>query len=311
MSKRLILMILTLCLVVNSLAMGVWAEETVPEETETVTRLPNECGEGITWSFEGTTLTIEGSGTMDDFQEDAAPWQAHKDEIEKVIIKGGVTYIGAYAFKNYDAVKTVEFGKGLYEIGKEAFASCDGLEKIWLPSSFKVFGEGCLQSCKNLKEIHSEGRFPSFRQNCLWDTHATIYYPAESPWGTEYIAQLEDAFKGRIQFLAEDGTDHYVPTEPEETAAETTAPVTEPETEPPTDPVIIETEAPVTEVPAQPETQAPETELPTEPAATEATQSQEDEGLTISTGLIIVAAVLAGLGLGALIFGRKKGKYSR
>lgn len=307
MSKRLILLILALSLV---LMVPVFAEETVPQTTEPVTRLPGECGEGITWEFADGVLTVTGDGAMDDFAENAAPWVEHKDAIEKLAVKGGLTYIGAYAFKDCDALKEISFGSALYEIGKEAFASCDGLEKVYLPASFKVFGEGSFQSCKNLKEFHCEGRFPSFRQNCLWDTHATIYYPAENPWSTEYIAQLEEAFKGRIRFLASDGTDHYDPTEPatepeetvpETTAAETTAP--------------METEPPVTETPTEAATEAPTqvpTEAPTEPEETVPVQEMPEETGGLHIGFVIVIAVLAGLGLGALIFGRrKKGKYTR
>lgn len=313
MKKRILLMLLALCLMLTAMVPLVSATE--PEETAPVTevtREPNECGAGITWAFSGGVLTITGDGVMDDFEENAAPWQAHKDEIEEVLIEGDLTYIGAYAFKDYDSLLAVSFGDALYEIGKEAFASCDGLSVIWLPESFKIFGESSFQSCKNLEEIHCSGRFPSFRQNSMWDTYVTIYYPAEKPWGTEYIQQLEEAFKGRVEFLASDGTDHYepteAPTEPEETVPETTVPETVPPTE--TEPPM--TEAPATEAPTaavETETRPEETEAPAETETTPVEAEEEAGG--ISTGLIIVGAVLIGLGLGFVLFGRKKGKYAR
>lgn len=312
MNKRFLLKILALCLAVFTLTGLVFAEETEPAETETeVTRLPNECGEGITWEFSEGKLTVTGDGAMDDFAEKGAPWQEYQDEIREVNIQGKLTYIGAYAFKDCDSLLKVNFGSAVYEIGTEAFASCDGLETIRLPAGFKVFGEGSFMSCKGLKEIHCEGRFPSFRQNCLWDTYTKIYYPADNPWSTEYIQQLEEAFKGRVEFLASDGTDHYEPTEaatePEETVPETTVPET---TAP------AETEPPVTEEPTEAPTQAPtepeitETAEVTEPEETEPAAEEEEKG-GIHIGFVIVLAVLAGLGLGALIFGRKKGKYAR
>jgi hypothetical protein len=318
--KKIVLSLLMLALLVSFVpaAYATEPENTVPETTGPV-RAENECGEGITWAFADGVLTIRGDGEMDDFEEGHAPWQAHKDEIEEVIIEGKLTYIGSYAFKDFDNLLAVSFGEDLYEIGTEAFRSCDGLNAIWLPESFKVFGEGSFQSCKNLKEIHCSGRFPSFRQNCLWDTYVTIYFPAEKPWGTEYIQQLEEAFKGRVEFLASDGSDPYeptepapeteAPTEPEETVPETTAPV---ETEEPTMPILImprPTEAPETEPPA-------ETGEQTEPAAepeeetVPVPEAPEKKG-GIHIGIVIVAAVLAGLGLGCLIFGRKKGRYQR
>lgn len=320
--KKLLTLLLALVMVLGIVPMAFAAEiEETAEPTEIV-RAPDECGEGITWEFDGGVLYIRGDGAMDDFEEGKEPWRAHKDKIEEVLIEGKLTYIGAYAFKDYDALLAVGFGDALYEIGKEAFRSCDGLSSIWLPESFKIFGEASFQSCKNLKEIHCAGRFPSFRQNSMWDTYVTIYYPAAKPWDVELIAQLEEAFKGRIQFLASDGTDHYVPTEPteepEETVPETTVPVTEaPETEVPETEVPAETQAPVTEAPAteaateatsEPAEDAQETVPATEPEAEEAPETEKGG---FPWGLAIVGAVLAGLGIGFLIFGGKKGKYQR
>jgi hypothetical protein len=318
--KKLFMMLLALATVLSAMPAAFATEtEEATEATEAV-RAENECGEGITWEFDGGVLYIRGDGQMDDFEDGTAPWQAHKDETEEVIIEGKLTYIGAYAFKDFDALMAVDFGAALYEIGKEAFRSCDALEAVWLPASFKVFGEGSFQSCKNLKEIHSSGRFPSFRQNSMWDTYVTIYFPAERPWGVQYIQQLEEAFKGRVEFLASDGTDPYDPdasTEPEETVSETTEAATEPP---------AETAAPVTEpeetaAPTQAEMEAEEqTELPTEYEEETAAETapEQNDGQTsgngkggISTGLIIVGAVLIGVGIGSVLFGRKKGKYVR
>ena len=296
-------------------ALPVSAEEvTEPAAAE---RAPGYCGEAILWEYADGLLTITGAGEMDDFPE-GAPWEVHKEEIEKVIISGGITYVGANAFRDYDQLKEVEFGSAVYEIGEYAFFSCDGLTVIRLPASFKVFGPSSFMGCTNLKEFHCEGKFPSFKQNCLWDTYAKIYFPADRPWGVEYIRQLEEAFKGRIEFLASDGTDPYVPTEPaEETQIPTEAP-----TEAPTE---IPTEAPTT---VPPVTQAPEEEAappilimpaPTQPQETEGGVTEPlvimpapQEKERSKTGFIIIGCVGAFLLLGTLVFGgKKKGRYSR
>lgn len=317
--KKLLTMLLALALTLGAVPVVFATETEEATEATEIVRAPDECGEGITWSFDGTVLTIRGDGEMDDFEEGKAPWQAHKDEIEEVLIEGKLTYIGSFAFKDYDSLLAVGFGDALYEIGREAFHSCDGLSSIWLPESFKVFGESSFQSCKGLKEIHCAGRFPTFRQNSMWDTYVTIYYPADKPWKVENIQQLEEAFKGRVEFLASDGTDHYeptepvpeteAPTEPEETVPETMVPETEAPTDPPMvimpKPTEAETE-PETEPETKPET--PETEAATEPV-TQQTPEKKSGGLII--GFAIVAAVLGGLGMGFLIFGRKKGKFQR
>lgn len=293
-------------------ALPVSAEEAT--EPTNVERAPGYCGDAIMWSYEEGTLTITGAGQMDDFPE-GTPWEAHKDEIQKVVISGGITYVGAWSFCDYDKLTEVEFGKDVYEIGERAFFSCDGLTSISLPASFKVFGPSSFMGCSKLTEIHCEGKFPSFRQNCLWDTWCKIYFPAERPWGVEYIAQLEEAFHGRIEFLASDGTDPYVPTEPTEA---TEAPTEEPTTVPPT--TEPPTEAPTTTPPTEEVTEPEATEAPEEeptapiliaPRPTEPAKEEEKGGSKIP--LIIFAVVAIFLIGGSLIFGggRKKGKYSR
>lgn len=293
-------------------ALPVSAEEAT--EPTNVERAPGYCGDAIMWSYEEGTLTITGAGQMDDFPE-GTPWEAHKDEIQKVVISGGITYVGAWSFCDYDKLTEVEFGKDVYEIGERAFFSCDGLTSISLPASFKVFGPSSFMGCSKLTEIHCAGKFPSFRQNCLWDTWCKIYFPADRPWGVEYIAQLEDAFHGRIEFLASDGTDPYVPTEPTEA---TEAPTEEPTTVPPT--TEPPTEAPTTTPPTEEVTEPEATEAPEEeptapiliaPRPTEPAEEEEKGGSKIP--LIIFAVVAIFLIGGSLIFGggRKKGKYSR
>lgn len=311
MKKRLFTTITVLCLMFSVLAFQAGATETT--EPTNVPRDPGYCGETMTWEYKDGTLTIIGTGGMDDFPE-GAPWAQHKDEVTELVLSDGITYIGANAFRDFDALKTADFGSDLYEMGKEAFLSCDALTTVYLPASFKVFGESCFMSCKNLTEFHCEGRFPSFRQNCLWDTYATIYFPAERPWGVEYIRQLEEAFNGRIEFLASDGSDPYEPTEATEpteapTEPETTPPTTEVPTEPVTEPTEVPTEPTVTETTAAPETEpdtrASEPESPTEP--------EKDGSGSGWTGFLIIGIVAALLLAGALIFGRggKRGKYAR
>ena len=81
--KRLLSLFLLLCL----LAVPVWAEEI---ETSGI------CGEDMTWEYIDGELTIEGTGAMDDFEEDA-PWVDFKYEMKRVVLKGEVEYIGAHA----------------------------------------------------------------------------------------------------------------------------------------------------------------------------------------------------------------------
>ena len=266
----------------------------------------------FTWTLSGNTLTITGTGAMEDFAEDA-PWLPYASEIQKVVFTGGVTYVAANAFADYDTITEVDFGDAMYELGKRSFYSCDGLTRLDMPASFKVFGEDSLRACSRLTEIHCQGRFPSFRLNSLWDTYAKIYFPADRPWSVELIGQLEEAFHGRIEFLASDGTDPYVPTEETEAPTEETTEETSAPTEEPTEETTVETTLPVTEdtlppttAPAEPETTLPETTLPRETEAAENAGS----GSAVTVILAAVAMVLCLLGIIVLLFRlRRGGRY--
>ncbi len=323
MKKRIAIILLAVCLLL-ALPMGALADEaeTASEETTVQTdfdemleatteppRAENQCGDDVFWTYSAGTLTISGTGAMDDLYE-VVPWDAYRDEITHIVFTGGVTYIGAHSFTDYDALLAVDFGDALVEIGYEAFRSCDGLTVIELPKSFKIFGEESFQSCSKLKEIHCNGAFPSFRQNCLWDTYANIIFPADAPWSVKYIAELEEAFHGRIEFLASDGTDPYVPTEATEaTTEETTAPTTEETTAATTEMTEVTTAATVettaeTVEQTQPETTAPETEpettAPTEP-------SEEEKGSSLLLPIIAILCILVAV-LFSIFSGEKKKK---
>lgn len=304
--KRTIALFLLLA---SLLALPVWASDTEDVSNEGDGIL---CGENMSWFVDGTTLTVSGKGEMYDFEFGKAPWQDFKDSLTKVVLEDGITQVGAYAFTDFDKLTQVDFGSELVKIGPFAFSSCDGLNSISLPKTFKKFGERCFNACTGLKEIHCAGSFPRFDDSCLWDTYCKIYFPAEAPWSVILIEDLENAFQGRIEFLASDGTDPYTPTEATEPII-TTAPPTE-TTEAPTE---AETTLPVTETVTEPETTVETTAAPTEEETTAdtretflmgATETETQKPTKEKThsggkmGLLLVIATLAVIGLGALVF---------
>ncbi len=259
-------------------------------------------GENMTWRFDGETLTISGAGKMDDCAE-GAPWHTYRQQVKKLVLTGGITYIGANAFTDFDALTEIDFGDKLHEVGKQAFSGCDGLVDITMPASFKIFGEEAFRGCKNLKTITCLGRFPSFRLNCLWDVYVKILYPAENNWPVSEVQNLEKAFKGRIEFLTTDGTDPNPPQDPT-TAPETTPQTTPEPTTPPTTPAPETTPGPTETVPVPtlppqttPELTAPPetTPAPTEPVPDAPQGKARDRWL----GAAIILAVLSLGGMGA------------
>ncbi|MBR6050441.1 MAG: leucine-rich repeat protein, partial [Clostridia bacterium] len=90
-----------------------------------------KCGENLTWTLDGNTLTISGTGAMYDYEnsfEDAAlnaPWRSIADaQIRTIVVDEGVTYIGSYAFTQMGLVTSVTLPDSLEGLGYGAFWGC-------------------------------------------------------------------------------------------------------------------------------------------------------------------------------------------
>lgn len=312
MKKRKFAGILAAMLLLLALSPAAYAEETeATEETEeTVEKIETPsskqtsgtCGDGLTWEFSGTTLTITGSGEM----AEGASW-AGQDRIKTVILTGGVTTVAAGAFEDCENLTAVDFGDSLKEIHEGAFRDCTGLTAISLPKTFRLFGAESFYGCTGLETIHCAGGMPSFKSSCLWTgNYITIYYPTNNPWPAESMQILADNFGGRLEMIAASSDTpqppvvraETVPVETEPATVPTTAPTLPPETVP-----VVTTEATVPET-----TQAAETTeavvytLPT--MATQPVETEEPETESLSGGIIaviLIVAVLTFFIVGALI----------
>lgn len=106
------------------------------------------CGTGVNWSLDNQgVLTIGGEGEMNNFtnptQTDATlpSWNPWKNKIKKVVIEGGVAFVGNYAFYEYDNLEDVVFGEGVKRLGNRVFFGCTGLKKLELPESMEQIGD--------------------------------------------------------------------------------------------------------------------------------------------------------------------------
>ncbi len=342
MKNRILMLLLAACMLLTLLPVGAFAEETEDSLLDTKT---GTCGEGITWTLQDGTLTVSGSGEMDN----GAPWAEYENRIERLVLTGGITKIGDAAFYDCDRLEQIDFGDSLVEIGKQAFYGCDDLTLIHLPATFRKFGEECFRACNSLQRVYCDGGMPRFEKSCLWtDNYISVFYPTNYAWPQESVSQLVSNFGGRLgihmgnyddSVLAEleaPGEAEEAPkatteateeTEAEaaEAAEETTAATEAPTEAPETLPAIILTEPPTeapetTEVPTEAPTEVPTeipTELPTEPEATEA-MSLEEAAETLEgkswIGLVMIGGVLTFLISGAVIFRsatKKNGRYKR
>ena len=77
-----------------------------------------------------TSLTVYGSGTMQDYTADNQPWNAIKGQLTSITVQNTVTSIGNYAFE--DAVKITSFTiqSSITKLGNYAFHGCSKLTSI-------------------------------------------------------------------------------------------------------------------------------------------------------------------------------------
>jgi len=122
------------------------------------------CGENLTWTLDDTgTLTISGTGEMDDYGFENDPtWYAHCDDILKVVIKSGVTTIGAYAFNSCYELKTVTIPDSVTIIGEDAFSWCESLTSVTIPESVTEIGDYAFDYCMSLEGILVDADNPQY-----------------------------------------------------------------------------------------------------------------------------------------------------
>ena len=143
----------------------------------------------ISWSVANGTLTISGTGAMNDYSSpEEVPWyvpcvqdyiESEEGIITTVVIESGVKTLGSYAFyylrhmtsisvpetvtkigercfDHCESVKEIEILGEVYEVGDYAFSTCTSLETIQLAGKSKYFGklgEYVFYNCSSLRSI--------------------------------------------------------------------------------------------------------------------------------------------------------------
>jgi hypothetical protein len=88
------------------------------------------------------TLVISGSGAMEDYGKEKAPWYDYRSDIKNITLSEGVTSIGEYAFDECESLTGITIPEGLTIIGGHAFCECESLTSITLPKGLTSIGYG-------------------------------------------------------------------------------------------------------------------------------------------------------------------------
>ena len=115
------------------------------------------CGADITWTFDGKTLRLTGTGLMYDYYyTDTAPWQEYASQIESISISSGITNIGEFAFYGVEKVKEIVIPADIQSIYYYAFADCKALEEISFADNSKIqtINTYAFSNCSAVKKIN-------------------------------------------------------------------------------------------------------------------------------------------------------------
>lgn len=108
-------------------------------------------GLNLTWTYTPVngTLTISGTGAMQTFAiAGAVPWYSFRSDIKAIMIEGGVTTIGNYAFYgcNNASFTSISIPEGVTSLGNSAFYGCTSLASVTLPSTLVSIGSNAFHS---------------------------------------------------------------------------------------------------------------------------------------------------------------------
>ena len=187
-----LLSVLMLCSMTTELDLTAYAADTT---------ITGKCGENATYLYNKNTktLTISGTGVIDSTDGNFPS----SDSIVSLVIKDGITGIGAWVFdecKNLEsinmpdsvteigegafyqctALEKVAFSESLTTIGEMAFGECSKISSIRLPNSVKVIENQAFYECTGLKSLTLSTNLVSigdcaFQDNCL----STVYIPGD------------------------------------------------------------------------------------------------------------------------------------
>ncbi|MBQ6814069.1 MAG: sigma-70 family RNA polymerase sigma factor [Lachnospiraceae bacterium] len=148
----------------------VCGEETASEviSSETYVVASGTLAEGrIQWEIVGTTLYVNGTGAIPDFEQggpwytnfgdrfpDMKPvaWQMYYKDVDEIILSEGITAIGKNNFFGFSKVTSMTFPSTLTKIGMHGMNAM-GLTSLEIPKQITEIGLGAFQNLTNLTYV--------------------------------------------------------------------------------------------------------------------------------------------------------------
>ena len=113
------------------------------------------CGTNVTYTLDRFgLLTISGTGAMYNYNDSSSVSPFHElTGVKKVVIEGGVTGVGNYAFYGCTDLTEITIPDSVKNIGQYAFSGCTGLTALILPDSVVSIGSGAFYNCSGMTDL--------------------------------------------------------------------------------------------------------------------------------------------------------------
>lgn len=113
------------------------------------------CGDGVKWSLNTSSgiLSITGSGNMDDYIWEKAPFYSYRMYIKTIYIYNNILNIGDGAFSECENLTEVYISDGVQKIGNCAFSFCKSLKSITISNNVKEIGYSVFDGCSSLSNV--------------------------------------------------------------------------------------------------------------------------------------------------------------
>ncbi len=162
------------------------------------------CGDGVYWRLEDGVLTISGEGGMKNYDFDALPpWYDLREEIKKIELQSGITYIGQYAFSGCNNCETVIISDGVIYIGNAAFRNCVSMSSVYIPGSVYQIRAFAFYRCQ-LTDIYYGGTKAQWENIDIQEDINYGNLPLYSPSVTKHFS--ETPYLYTISFDPQGGT---------------------------------------------------------------------------------------------------------
>lgn len=111
----------------------------------------------VTWRLDRKKchLSISGKGSIPDYETLAErPFEPYACSIASITVERDVTEIGANAFKQLPALKTVILEEGVTVLGRDAIGYNKLLKTVYIPSTLRELGRGSVYLSDNIETVY-------------------------------------------------------------------------------------------------------------------------------------------------------------